>query len=286
MNRSSDSTSRYTVETRRKRLEPGRQLVQTRVRQQRAQRECLRDLRAQHVRLTRLAQILMRHRRRAHQRLSFRVPRQHDPDDPRMPFDEPLEQRRRRPCRASACRSRRRRRLDASRSSSAATAPPTKCMSHWSRIGRSIRCRPCSTLGSSSTNRIRFIRLAPMVAAVVASRRRLLRLATSGSRTKKVVPRPIAVSNQMCPRCFLTITAWAIARPWPVPRPTSLVVKNGSKIRARALRGIPVAGVVDADLGPVLDPAGRDRDQALAPGRSRTTSAIACAALISRLRTT
>ena len=34
----------------------------------------------------------MRHRRGAHQGLSFRMARQHDPDDPRMPFDEPLEQ--------------------------------------------------------------------------------------------------------------------------------------------------------------------------------------------------
>jgi hypothetical protein len=32
---------------------------------------------------------------------------------------------------------------------------------------------------------------------------------------------------------------WAIARPWPVPRPTGLVVKKGSNTRSVIAAGIP-----------------------------------------------
>src|SRR5271166_4233583 len=61
-----------------------------------------------------------------------------------------------------------------------------------------------------------------------------------GKLMKKVVPWPSSVSNQIFPPCFLTITACARDRPCPVPLPTSLVVKNGSKTLVRIASGMPV----------------------------------------------
>ena len=46
----------------------------------------------------------------------------------------------------------------------------------------------------------------------------------------KVVPFPSSVSQSRVPPCLSTITDRAMARPWPVPLPTSLVVKKGSKM--------------------------------------------------------
>ena len=60
-----------------------------------------------------------------------------------------------------------------------------------------------------------------------------------GKSTRNVVPTPGADSDvdtrppQVCTRCQ------TVARPRPVPRPTSLVVKNGSKMRSSTSRGIP-----------------------------------------------
>ena len=52
-------------------------------------------------------------------------------------------------------------------------------------------------------------------------------------------PAPTRVSNVRSPACFSRMIVRAIARPWPVPRPTSLVVKKGSKIRERISSGMP-----------------------------------------------
>src|SRR6266404_4381669 len=60
-----------------------------------------------------------------------------------------------------------------------------------------------------------------------------------GSRIAKVVPLPTSVSKVMVPPCLSATTECAMAKPWPVPLPTALVVKNGSKIRSRTCFGIP-----------------------------------------------
>src|SRR6266705_1414774 len=57
--------------------------------------------------------------------------------------------------------------------------------------------------------------------------------ASKGKRMIKVVPRPSSVSKVILPLCFRTTTSCAIANPCPVPLPTSLVVKNGSKTLSR-----------------------------------------------------
>jgi hypothetical protein len=51
--------------------------------------------------------------------------------------------------------------------------------------------------------------------------------------------RPGSVSKLREPPCRTTIER-AIASPWPVPRPTSFVVKNGSKTRSAISGAIPV----------------------------------------------
>ncbi len=60
-----------------------------------------------------------------------------------------------------------------------------------------------------------------------------------GRRTWKVVPSPGMVSNVSAPPWRSTIIVLARGRPWPVPRPTSLVVKNGSNTRAATSGGMP-----------------------------------------------
>ena len=72
------------------------------------------------------------------------------------------------------------------------------------------------------------------------------RRGASGSRMWNVVPSPSSVSKVSVPPWRSTTIARAIARPWPVPRPTSLVVKKGSKIRVATSVGDAAAGVGDA----------------------------------------
>jgi hypothetical protein len=57
---------------------------------------------------------------------------------------------------------------------------------------------------------------------------------------KKVVPLPTSVSKCSVPLCLSTTTVRAMARPCPVPLPTSLVVKKGSKMRERTSGGMPL----------------------------------------------
>ena len=57
----------------------------------------------------------------------------------------------------------------------------------------------------------------------------------------KVVPLPARVSKVIVPLCLSTTTERAMAKPCPVPLPTSFVVKNGSKTMCQMLSGMPVA---------------------------------------------
>src|SRR5258708_6775763 len=108
---------------------------------------------------------------------------------------------------------------------------------------------------------------------------------SSGSRMKNVVPLPDSVSKRSVPPCLLTTTLRAMASPCPVPFPTSLVVKKGSKILSRAASGMPVP-VSPIEIS-TASPSSRVRIVILprAPV-SLTTSAIACDAFTSRFRTT
>ena len=68
-------------------------------------------------------------------------------------------------------------------------------------------------------------------AAVPAAESRSDFMPPMGRRMMNVVPAPGALTTLIVPPCLSTMTLWAMARPWPVPLPTSLVVKNGSKMR-------------------------------------------------------
>ena len=52
-------------------------------------------------------------------------------------------------------------------------------------------------------------------------------------------PSPGSLSTVIVPPCLSTTSERAMANPWPVPFPTSLVVKNGSKIFDRIDSGMP-----------------------------------------------
>ena len=60
----------------------------------------------------------------------------------------------------------------------------------------------------------------------------------AGKRRMKTAPSPGALSTWMSPPLWST-TPWAMARPSPVPSPTGLVVKKGSKARRRVSASIP-----------------------------------------------
>jgi len=65
-------------------------------------------------------------------------------------------------------------------------------------------------------------------------------LSAIGKRMVKMVPLPVSVSKLSEPPCFSITTEREMARPCPVPRPTSLVVKKGRKTLSRAASGMPV----------------------------------------------
>src|SRR5258705_401002 len=69
--------------------------------------------------------------------------------------------------------------------------------------------------------------------------RRWAPAAAAGSMMVKVAPRPSALSTSSLPWCASTML-WEMERPSPIPEGSSLVVKNGSKIRSRIDWGIPL----------------------------------------------
>ena len=60
----------------------------------------------------------------------------------------------------------------------------------------------------------------------------------TGSSMTNVVPRPGSLSTSIVPWWSVTMSRHS-ERPSPVPSPTGLVVKNGSKIFARTSAGMP-----------------------------------------------
>src|SRR5439155_14004438 len=60
----------------------------------------------------------------------------------------------------------------------------------------------------------------------------------SGRKTRKQLPLPGSLETSSRPPCPVTMP-WVIDRPRPVPSPTALVVKKGSKTWGRSCGGIP-----------------------------------------------
>ena len=92
-------------------------------------------------------------------------------------------------------------------------------------------------------------------------RSQLAGLAT-GRITRNRVPSPGALSTSIRPPWSWTMP-WVMLRPKPVPSPTALVVKNGSKICGKISSGMPQplsATSIDDFAVPCL---GRDRDPAV-----------------------
>ena len=57
-------------------------------------------------------------------------------------------------------------------------------------------------------------------------------------KARKVEPLPASLNTLICPPNCVTML-WTVARPSPVPRPGSLVVKYGSNSRARVSSSMP-----------------------------------------------
>ncbi len=70
---------------------------------------------------------------------------------------------------------------------------------------------------------------------------------TRGKYTLKVVPLPGSLYTQMQPALCLTIP-YTVESPRPVPLPTSLVVKNGSKMRACVSSSMPTPVSLTANI--------------------------------------
>ena len=86
------------------------------------------------------------------------------------------------------------------------------------------RCKTCTSMSrtrlSSSTNKIFAMIHSPIL--------------YSGNKMMKVVPTPNWLLTTISPWCSFTVVC-TVANPKPVPLPTSLVVKKGSKIRDRVV---------------------------------------------------
>ena len=99
---------------------------------------------------------------------------------------------------------------------------------------------------------------------------------------RKRVPTDTLLATSIDPP-IAVIRLWQMERPNPVPTPTGLVVKNGSKMRGRTSSGMPtpVSEISTATRPPSsMDVASRTSL------RSGAFPGMACAALTSRLRKT
>ena len=88
---------------------------------------------------------------------------------------------------------------------------------------------------------------------------------------------PGSLSTWMWPPLCLTMP-YTVARPSPVPLPGSLVVKNGSKMRARVASSMPVPVSVTASI----DVAARSARRACA--ESASSSSTFAVSIVSRRR--
>ena len=86
---------------------------------------------------------------------------------------------------------------------------------------------------------------------------------SSGSRTRKRVS-PGADSTFRSPWCLLTTIRHEMSSPSPVPSPTGLVVKNGSKMRPRMSSGTPGPVSPNSTSSQSSSRAGAYRQRALA----------------------
>ena len=102
-----------------------------------------------------------------------------------------------------------------------------------------------------------------------------------GKMIRNVVPRPTSLSTASSPPKRVMML-WHTNSPSPVPTPTGLVVKNGSKMRERISGGIPAP----VSLTSTITWSCTERSFTRISLRSGCPAGMACAALISRLRNT
>src|SRR5256886_1360063 len=93
--------------------------------------------------------------------------------------------------------------------------------------------------------------------------------AGKGNWMRNVAPSPGVLATEIAPPCSLTIP-YVMDKPRPVPFPTSLVVKNGSKIRCSSPGGIPCPVSTNA-ISTVAEPTEAEMRIALR-GESSTAS--------------
>ncbi len=130
--------------------------------------------------------------------------------------------------------------------------------------------------GSSSTTRMLPARVWSAAGASTTG----AATAAPGSSTVKVAPWPRAERKRILPPCSLMMP-WQIDRPRPVPSPSALVVKKGSKTRACSSSGMPGPSSVISTAMPSSQV--RACTRTVPP---RPVPAIACAALLMTLRKT
>jgi hypothetical protein len=136
---------------------------------------------------------------------------------------------------------------------------------------RAIVAAPGPGAEASRTSRPTPGRRTAACGSVVAGRRSLVRLGRSGSREGQPAPgRRCGRAGCREERAVVAVHDYppGVARPRPVPCPTSLVVKNGSKMRPA--RSVGNARAVVGDLDHRTTPVGprRDRDRPPLPSAS------------------
>src|SRR5256884_4004504 len=103
--------------------------------------------------------------------------------------------------------------------------------------------------------------------------------AAKGNWMRNVAPSPGVLTTEIAPPCSLTIP-YVMDKPRPVPFPTSLVVKNGSKIRRSSPDGIPCPVSTNA-ISTAVEPTEAEMRIAL-----RGESTTASRAFVNRLMNT
>jgi hypothetical protein len=122
-------------------------------------------------------------------------------------------------------------------SSLSAVRPSRTTVTSWPS---SARPSAEATRGSSSTMRMRAECVVPPVAGAGGGGAGCTAgaLSATGSPMVKVEPAPGLLSTVSVPPSWVTMP-WQMDRPSPVPVPSGLVVKKGSKMRPRMCSGIP-----------------------------------------------
>ena len=115
---------------------------------------------------------------------------------------------------------------------------PSAATSTWCPSPCSASANVAAMSGSSSTTRTALPLIGGSDSGALAAGAADIGRDTTGSSMRKVAPRPTSLWTAIVPPCSSSMFRHSDS-PSPVPSPAGLVVKKGSKMRARISAGMP-----------------------------------------------